>query len=114
MQSALRAVAVAVCSILALGAFALGQSATTSIHGVVTDSKGAVVVNASVTISDPATGLSREVKTGGQGEYQFLELPPATYELTVKAHGFTNLRETGVQLLVRTPGTLNMTLQVAG
>ena len=114
MHSATRAVAIVLCSILVLAAFALGQSATTSLHGTVTDSKGAVVVGASVTISDPATGLSREVKTGDQGEYQFLELPPATYELTVKAHGFANLKEKGVQLLVRTPGTLNMALQVAG
>ena len=99
---------------MALATLAVAQSATTSLHGTVTDAKGAVVVGAAVTISDPATGLSRSATTGGQGEYQFLELPPATYELTVKATGFATVKEKGVQLLVRTPGTLNVTVQVSG
>lgn len=99
---------------LVLGTLAFAQSATTSLRGTVTDPKGAVVVGAAVTISDPATGLSRNIKTGAQGEYQFLELPPATYELTVKAQGFAILKETGIKLLVRTPATLNLTIQVAG
>ncbi len=91
-----------------------GQSATTSLHGTVTDPKGAVIAGAAVTLVDPATGLTREGKTGDQGEYQFLELPPATYELTVKAPGFATVKEKNIQLLVRTPGTLNVALQVSG
>lgn len=100
--------------VLAFGSFAAAQSATTSLHGTVTDTKGAVMVGAKVTLSDPATGFSRETTTGTQGEYQFLELPPATYQLLVKAQGFANTKETGIQLLVRTPGTVNVTMQVAG
>jgi hypothetical protein len=84
------------------------------LHGTVTDPKGAVVAGAAVTLVDPATGLARQGKTGDQGEYQFLELPPATYELTVKAQGFAIVKEKNIQLLVRTPGTLNVTLQVSG
>jgi Carboxypeptidase regulatory-like domain len=98
----------------AFGSLTFGQSATTSLRGTVTDPKGAVVTGASVTISDPATGLSRATKTGDQGEYQFLELPPATYQLTVRAQGFSAVRETNIQLLVRTPATLNVNLQVSG
>src|SRR5215467_10171146 len=100
--------------VLALAALTFGQSATTSLRGTITDPKGAVVAEATVTISDPATGVSRDTKTGDQGEYQFLELPPATYELIVKAQGFATVREKGVQLLVRTPGTVNVTVEVAG
>lgn len=99
---------------LSLGTLAFAQSATTSVHGTISDAKGAVVVGATVTISDPATGLSRTVTTGAQGEYQFLELPPATYELTVKAHGFATVKERGVQLLVRSPATVNVTVEVSG
>ena len=106
-------VVVLISTFLALAALAVAQSATTSLHGTVTDTKGAVVVGAAVTITDPATGLSRNMNTNGQGEYQFLELPPATYELTVKSRGFAIIKETNVQLLVRTPATLNVTLQVA-
>ncbi len=100
--------------LLAVAAFGFSQAATTSLRGTVTDAKAAVVVGAAVTITDPATGLTRQTTTGGQGEYQFLELPPATYELVVKAQGFAIVKETGVQLLVRTPATLNVTLQVSG
>jgi hypothetical protein len=99
---------------IAFGALIFAQSATTSLRGTVSDSNGAVVVGATVTLSDPATGLSRNATTGSQGEYQFLELPPATYELMVKARGFANVRMTGIQLLVRTPATVNVTVQVAG
>ena len=58
--------------------------------------------------------MSRNLTTSAQGEYQFLELPPATYELTVKAQGFATVIEKSIQLLVRTPGTVNVTMQVAG
>ena len=113
MRSRSRQLALLIVSFLAISTFLLAQSATTSVHGTVTDAKGAVVVGASVTISDPATGLSRSATTGSQGEYQFLELPPATYELVVKSKGFATVNEKGIQLLVRTPGTVNVTMQVA-
>jgi hypothetical protein len=103
-----------VCVLSIFTAMTLGQSATTSLHGTVTDAKGAVVVGANVTITNPALGLSHESKTNDQGEYQFLELPPGTYDLTVSARGFGNTIAKGIQLIVRTPGTANVTLQVSG
>jgi hypothetical protein len=106
--------AVLIGTVIALSVLSFAQSATTSLRGTVSDSKGAVVVGAAVTLSDPATGLSRNATTGSQGEYQFLELPPATYELMVKARGFANVKMTGIQLLVRTPANVNVTVQVAG
>jgi len=114
MRSGSRVVTLLVSFLLAVSMLVSAQTATTSLRGAVTDPKGAVVVNAAVTISDPATGLSRNGTTNGQGEYQFLELPPATYELTVRAPGFATVIERGIQLLVRTPGTVNVTLKVAG
>src|SRR5215469_10866363 len=114
MRSRSRRFAVLLVSFLVVTKLTFGQSATTSLRGTVTDPKGAVVAGAAVTISDPATGVSRDTKTGDQGEYQFLELSPATYELIVKAQGFATVREKGVQLLVRTPGTVNVTVEVAG
>jgi len=114
MRSRSWQVAVLCVFFFAFAVLTLGQSATTSLHGTVTDAKGAVVVGANVTITNPAVGLSREAKTTDQGEYQFLELPPGTYELTVSARGFSNAIAKGIQLFVRTPGTANVTLQVSG
>ena len=90
------------------------QIATTSLRGTIYDSKGAVVSGANVTISNAATGFSRTVKSDNQGNYQFLELPPATYELVVSVKGFALVKQTGVQLLVASPATLNVTMQVEG
>jgi hypothetical protein len=91
-----------------------GQVATTSLRGAVFDVNGAVLPGASVTISDPATGFSRTTKTSTQGEYQFPQLPPATYVLTTSAPGFATIRQSGIQLLVNTPATINVTMKVAG
>ena len=67
---------------------------------------------AEVTITNSATAFSRTTKTDGQGFYQFLEVPPATYTVTIKAAGFGVLRVENVGLLVNTPATLNQTLRV--
>jgi hypothetical protein len=90
-----------------------GQVATTSLRGTVFDEKGAVVNGATVTINDPSTGFSRTTKTSAQGEYEFPQIPPATYVLTTVVHGFATMKQTGVKLLVDTPGTVNVTLKVA-
>jgi hypothetical protein len=99
---------------LAFSALALAQTATTSLRGTVYDPKGAVVSGAAVNITNPATGFSRTMKSDNQGNYQFLELPPAKYDLAVNAAGFAALKQSGVELQVASPATLNITMQVAG
>lgn len=99
---------------LLLSTLALAQTATTSLHGTVYDAKGAVVTGATITISNPATGFSRTTKSDGSGNYQFLELPPAKYDLTVNAAGFATMNQTGMELMVASPATLNVTMQVTG
>ena len=93
---------------------AVAQSATTSLRGEISDAKGLVVAGATVTLSNSATGFSRTTKTDGQGVYQFLEIPPANYVLTVEAAGFAKTKRENVVLQVSTPATLNLSLQVAG
>ena len=114
MRSGSRAATLLVGFFFAFSALVLAQTATTSLHGTVYDPQGAVVSGAVVTINNPATGFSRTTKSDNRGSYQFLELPPATYQLTVSASGFASMKETGVELLVNTPGTVNVNMQVAG
>jgi hypothetical protein len=90
------------------------QTGTSSVRGIVSDAKGAVLPDATVTITDPQNGFSRTTKTDGRGEYQLLQLPPSTYAVTVNGKGFAPLKQDGVQLLVGVPSTLNFTLQVQG
>ena len=85
---------------------AMAQSATTSLRGAISDSKGFVVPGANVILSNAATGFSRTTKTDSQGVYQFLEVPPANYLLTVQAPGFAKLERDHVLLQVSSPATL--------
>jgi hypothetical protein len=88
------------------------QTSTTSLRGTVSDPKGAVVPAVEVMIVNPATGFTRTTKTDEQGFYQFLEVPPATYTVSMKAPGFGIFRVDNVRLLVNTPATLNETLRM--
>jgi hypothetical protein len=92
----------------------VSAQSTTSLRGVVTDSKGAVLQGASLAIVDRQTGFSRAVKSGDDGVYQFLQIPPAAYIVSVAANGFTPIKRENVTLLVSTPATLNFTMQVEG
>jgi len=67
---------------------AVGQLATGSIQGLVSDKSGAVVPNAAVTVANPATGFSRKGVTNGAGLYDFPDLPPGDYELNATLRGF--------------------------
>ncbi len=106
-------VAVTSC-FLALSTLAFTQSATSSLRGTITDAKGLVVAGATVTIAHATTGFSRTATTDGQGAYQFLEVPPATYVMTVSALGFATTKRDNVVLPVSSPVTLNLSLQVQG
>jgi hypothetical protein len=90
------------------------QTATTSLRGTVTDPKGAIVQGATVTLTNAATAFSRTAKSGADGVYQFLEVPPATYTLTVNAAGFATVRQDRVTLQVSQPATLDIEMTVKG
>jgi hypothetical protein len=99
-------------SFLALVPLVYSQSATTSVRGTIADAKGAVVSGAAVTLDNHSNGFSRVVKTDEQGTYQFLEVPPATYVMTVAASGFATTRRENLVLQVSNPATVNLALQV--
>jgi hypothetical protein len=112
MRPCIRLSVLSLLSIL-LAALAAAQS-TTSLHGVVTDPKGALLPGATLKINDPQTGFARTVTSGPDGVYQFLQIPPATYTVTVTAAGFAAIKREHVTLLVSTPATLNFTMQIEG
>ena len=102
----------ATTSSLVLPRNADAQSATTSLRGVITDPGGAVIPNAQVTLTNPETGVTRTTVSTAQGEFRLLQLPPGSYTVTAAAAGFSTLTRQGVSLLVDTPATLNLRLEV--
>lgn len=92
----------------------LGQVATTSLHGTVSDPNGAVVPQAVVTIDSPANGFTRSTKSDDQGGYEFVQIPPGSYNIVATAAGFSSTKVANAQLLVNTPSTQNLKLSVSG
>src|SRR5580765_902659 len=72
-------------SMFAIQAFA--QDAT--LVGTVTDSSGAVVPNAAITITNKATGQVRKLTTNDTGQYVASALPIGSYDVRVQATGFS-------------------------
>lgn len=110
----LRVIALFIGLFFSLSSLSLAQTASSSLHGTVTDAKGAVIQGATVTLSNPSTGFSRTTTTGSDGGYQFLEVPPATYTVTANYSGFATLKQDNVTLQVSQPQTLNLSLTVKG
>src|SRR5215204_360112 len=74
---------------------AFAQTSFGRISGTITDSTGAVVAGATVTVSDPATNLSRTATTDESGFYTITNLPVATYGVAVEAANFKKSVRTG-------------------
>ena len=99
-------------TLLTVGASA--QTLDTVIEGTVTDSSGAVVPGASVTVASAATGLSKRAVTTSTGEYSVAYLTPGNYDVTVSAPQFSSSVEKGIVLQINQQARVNFVLQVAG
>jgi hypothetical protein len=99
---------------LVLAGSTLGQTQATAadLRGTVTDQTGAVVSGASVTARDVATGISRTVVAGADGDYQFLGLQPGEYEISAEAATFKKVVISGIKLTVGQDAALTIKLEV--
>jgi hypothetical protein len=95
-----------------LAALATAQS-TSQLNGSVSDSTGAAIAGAKITLTDPANGAQRTTTSNGTGFYQFLDVPPGSYQLEATATGFAPFL-VKVTLLVKLPSTVPIRFQVAG
>ncbi len=77
-----------------LASVAVAQTDTGSLQGTVTDTTGAVVSGATVTVTNLGTGRVVTVQTGGSGDFSVPTLNPAQYKVEVKATNFKSLTQT--------------------
>lgn len=108
----LKECALVVTVLLAAAATAFGQGSSTSLQGTVTDPSGSAIAGARVVLANDESKIERTTDTDARGEYRLLALPPGTYKLTVNFRGFSQYVQTGLQLLVNTPATVNVQLKV--
>jgi hypothetical protein len=104
-----------ICLLLLLQPMLRGQASyQAQVRGVVSDATGAVVPNATVTITEVGTNVSQTAKTDGSGDYILRALRPSTYFVKVTAPGFQTVEQKGVVLAVDQATTLNFNLHPAG
>jgi Carboxypeptidase regulatory-like domain len=89
------------------------SQATTSLGGHVSDRSGAIIPGATLELTLSATGATRTGTTNASGEFQFSQLSPGRYNLTVSAGGFATTKKNDLDLLVSQPETVNVILAVA-
>src|SRR6202158_191288 len=94
------------------GNTALAQVAGATLSGLITDSSGAAIANAKVSIKNVATGTLREVNPNSDGFFTAPNLLPGEYEVTVSAVGFSTAVQQGINLTVGAEQAMNVTLQV--
>ena len=106
---------------LCLNSASSAQTLYGSLTGAVTDSTGSVVSGAKVTVTNPATGLTRSDTTDASGSYQFTDLPPGAYNVTFIASSFGQVTSHDVSIAanqtrridtVMTAGTVVQTVEV--
>src|SRR5438105_1077846 len=85
---------------------------TSSISGAVTDSSGAVIPAAAVTVMNEETGVVNRQTTTDSGLFSFPALPVGTYTVTAEMKGFKTERRTRNVLVVNTPLTVDISLEV--
>jgi len=89
-----------------------GQAgATGTILGTVTDSTGAVVPNAKITVTNTATKVSFETVSNSAGDYNAPALNPGTYTVTAEARGFQKAVVTSFTLTVNQHARVDISLK---
>jgi hypothetical protein len=103
----------ALCGLIT-SAKSAAQSTFGRIIGRVTDASGAVVAGAKVEALNQGTGDARSVMTNGAGDYQFLNVDPGQYTITVSAAQFDIFEDKNVVVLARETARSDISLKVQG
>src|SRR5437899_2234632 len=98
--------------VLILSLMAVGQTNRGGISGTVTDSNGAAVPNAKVTITDIGRNQAKTVSTSADGSYSVSSLDPVEYRVLVEAKNFKKSIVQNVKVDTATEKTVNIVLEV--
>jgi hypothetical protein len=86
-------------------------TASGAISGTVKDKNEAAIANATVTLTNKSTGLSRTASTNEGGEYRIDFLPAGRYDVKVSATGFSNVAVENSEVLVGKTNNLDFTME---
>jgi hypothetical protein len=111
-KPAIEAIALTIFALLLVFAIPLRGQENATINGTVTDAGGAVVANANVTLTNPATGQARTAESNSVGAYRFANVGIGNLTLTVTATGFEKFTRTGIVVNVAQTLEENVQLRV--
>jgi hypothetical protein len=103
---------VAVLAMAGWPSLAWCQAVKGTLLGIVTDSQGAAVPGASVTVTETGTNIARTVATNQSGNYVFSNLKDGNYRVSAELGGFRKVIREGVKVDVNTTVRVDLTLQV--
>ena len=107
-----RTIPSAVLAGMLVAVFALSQSFTASIRGVVTDATGASIPRATVTVTDADRNVQYRTITDEEGRYVVTALPPGNYTIAIEASGFKRFVRSAFPLSVQQQATIDAQLEV--
>ncbi|GAC1701077.1 MAG: hypothetical protein NVS9B4_03730 [Candidatus Acidiferrum sp.] len=96
--------------LLAFTPSVFAQKTSGTITGTVSDDTGAVVADASVTVTSPQTGATRTSQTNAEGSFSFPELNPGAYNISVTKQGFKKVQEKNIE--VHVSDTINVSIKL--
>jgi hypothetical protein len=90
----------------------LGQRTTGEIAGAISDSTGAVIARAQITVTNEGTGIKRDTVSNELGYYTVPLLPPGNYRVMVQNAGFRPITRTGITLEVDQAARIDFVMEV--
>ncbi|HSU32365.1 MAG TPA: carboxypeptidase regulatory-like domain-containing protein [Bryobacteraceae bacterium] len=85
---------------------------TGRVAGTVSDPSGAAVVGATVAVTNPSTGLTRNTTTAADGGFVFPLLPVGSYDLHTQAPGFQGYQQRGIEVQTDQASTVPVVLKI--
>jgi hypothetical protein len=110
MKKRLNSLALAVALLLQCAIAISAQETTASVTGQITDSSGAVLSGAEITVTNLSTHEERKAKSSDEGYYSLTLIPPGIYDMAVTMQGFKEYIDKGIELLVNDRKTINIQL----
>ncbi len=109
----MRKLFLAACGLALLSSGLFGQTASTgTVLGTVADATGAVVVGATVTMTEKATNQTLTMTTNDVGQYNFVSVAPGTYRVTVQMAGFRQAAVNDLKVDVSKSYTVNFKMEL--
>src|SRR5436309_11218384 len=98
--------------LLVVASIPLAAQSTAVIFGNVADPSGAALVNAAVTATNEATGVSARVQSNESGDYVFVDLKPGTYKIVCQQVGFQTFEQSGIVLEVNRQARVDLHMAI--